>query len=137
MLLQDLDAILHYYVVRYSLPSGKLILLPGNRFDMARILAHLSILLIGTNACTPGIISSMWGENKDACLALGGPRRDLSFIHWRLLALSKIVINSIYIWTKTLTYPSWPPNHKASNVFPPLSEPHYYTPAKTADVAEW
>jgi hypothetical protein len=94
MLLQDLDAILHYYVVKYSLQSGKLVLLPGDRFDMARILAHLTILLIGTNDCTPYIISSIWGENKDACLALGGPRGNHSLMHWRLLALSMIPLKN-------------------------------------------
>jgi hypothetical protein len=99
MLLQDLDAILHYYVVKYSLQSGKLVSLPGDRFDMARILARLTILLIGTHACTPYIISSVWSENEDVHLALGGPCGDLSLIHWRLPALSKIAINTIYIWT--------------------------------------
>jgi hypothetical protein len=99
MLLQDLDAILHYYVVQYSLPSGKLALPPGDCVDMARILTHLTILLIHTNACTPCIISSVWGECDDACLALGGPHGDLSLIRWQLLALSKIAINTIYIWT--------------------------------------
>jgi hypothetical protein len=120
MLLQDLDAILHYYVVRYTLPSGELlILLPGNCFDMARILAHLSILLIGTNACTPGIISSMWGERKGACLALGGPRGDLSLIRWRLLAISKIAIHTIYIWATDPDLPILATESKSFKCLPP------------------
>jgi hypothetical protein len=31
-------------------------------------------------------------------VAFGGSRGDLSFIRWRLIALSKIAINTIYIW---------------------------------------
>jgi hypothetical protein len=104
MLLQDLDAILHYYAVSYSVPTSdngidKPILLPGNQADMAKIFARLTILLIGANACTPHIINSVWGKNDDARLALGGPRGDHSLIRRRLLSLSKIAINTIYIWT--------------------------------------
>ncbi len=98
MLLQDLNAILHYYTVNYSLPFGESILLPGDCTDMAKILARLTILLIGTKVCTPHIINLVWGENDDACLALGRPRSNLSLIRWHLLALSKIAIKTIYIW---------------------------------------
>ncbi len=92
MLLQDLDTILHYYAVTYTVPANKdgfnePILLPGDRADMARILAWLTILLIGANACTPHIINLLWSENEDARLALGGPRGDLSLIRRQLLSL--------------------------------------------------
>jgi hypothetical protein len=71
MLLQDLDTILHYYAVTYTIPASKdgfnePILLPRDRADMARILARLTILLIGANAYTPHIINSVWGKNEDA-----------------------------------------------------------------------
>jgi hypothetical protein len=104
MLLQDLDAILHYYPVTYTVPASNYgfnepILLPGDQADMARILARLTILLIGANPCTPHIINLVWGENVDARLALGGPRSNFLLIRRRLLSLSKIAINTIYIWT--------------------------------------
>jgi hypothetical protein len=119
MLLQDFDAILHYYVVQYSLPSGKLALPPGDRVDMARILACLTILLIHTNTCTPCIISSVWGECNDACLALGGQHGDLSLIPWQLLALSKIAINTIYIWTTEPDLPILAPELQSFKCLPP------------------
>ncbi len=126
-LLQNLDTILHYYVVKYSLLSGKLFLLPGDSVDMARILAHLTILLIGTNACTPHIVSSVWGENNDVCFALGGPRGNLSLICWRLLALSKIVIYTTYIWT---TDPR--PTHLGPQIAKlQMSSPHPPNPTPT------
>ena len=107
MLLQDLDAILHYYDVTYTVLASedgfnKSILLPGDQADMARILARLTILLIGADACTPHIINSVWGENEDAQLALDEPHGDLSLIRRRLLSLSKIAINTKYTWTTAL-----------------------------------
>jgi hypothetical protein len=76
MLLQDLDAILHYYAVSYSGPTGdhginEPISLPGDQAGMAKILARLTILLISAEACTSHIINSVWGKNDDARLALG------------------------------------------------------------------
>jgi hypothetical protein len=46
MLLQDLDAILHYYAVSYSIPTSnhgidEPISLPGNQADMAKYLPGL------------------------------------------------------------------------------------------------
>ena len=38
---------------------------PGDRKDMAGILAQLTLLLVGTNGCTTHIINSVWGEDKD------------------------------------------------------------------------
>jgi hypothetical protein len=99
MLLQDIDAILNYYAIYYSIPTGKPILLPGNCADMAKILARLTLLLTGADACTPNIINSVWVVNNEACFALGRPRGNLSLIHWRLPPPSKIAINTIYIWT--------------------------------------
>ena len=40
----------------------------------------LTLLLVRANACTTHIINSVWGEDKDAQFALGGPRGDLSHI---------------------------------------------------------
>ena len=124
MLLQDLDAILHYYDVTYTVPAGEYgfnepILLPGDQADMTRILARLTILLIGADACTPHIINSVWGENEDARLALGGPCGNLSLICRRLLSLSKIAINTIYIWTTDPKLPVLKPNSRSFQYLPP------------------
>jgi hypothetical protein len=98
MLLQDIDEILHYYAIDYSLSTGEPILLPGNRADMAKILARLTLPLTGTDACIPHIVNSVRGENDEVRLALGSPCGNLSLIHQRLLALSNIAINTSYIW---------------------------------------
>jgi hypothetical protein len=98
MLLQDIDALLHNYAVNYSLPTDEPISLPGDRADMAKILAHLTLLLTGANACIPHIVNSVWGENNEAHFALGRPHGGLSLICQHLLALSKIAINTIYTW---------------------------------------
>ena len=124
MLLQDLDAILHYYAVSYSVPTSdngidKPILLPGNQADMAKIFARLTILLIGADTCTPHIINSVWGKNDDARLALGRPRGDLSLICRRLLSLSKIAINTIYIWTTDPELPVLDPKSRSFKYLPP------------------
>ena len=124
MLLQDLDTILHYYAIIYTVPAGEdgfnePILLPGDQVDMARILSRLMIPLIGANACTPHIINLVWGENEDARLALGGPCGDLSLICRHLLTLSKIVINTIYIWTTDPKFPVLKPNLRSFQYLPP------------------
>jgi hypothetical protein len=72
---------------------------------MTTIFASLTLLLVGADACTPHIINSVWGEDDDARLALGGPCGDLSLILRRLLSLSKVAINTVHIW---LTDPSTP-----------------------------
>jgi hypothetical protein len=64
-----------------------------------------SPLLVGADACTLHIINSVWGEDGDARLALGGPRGNLSLIRRCLLTLSKVAINTVHIW---LTDPSTP-----------------------------
>jgi hypothetical protein len=124
MLLQDLDAILHYYAVSYSVPTGdhgidEPISLPGDQADMAKILARLTILLISADACTPHIINSVWGKNDDARLTLGGPRGDLSLIRRRLLSLSKITINTIYIWMTDPELPVLDPKLQSFKYLPP------------------
>ncbi len=79
MILQDLDALLYYFDMDWQ-ENGTPILPPGDLTDIAIILARLTLLLIGANACTPYIISKVWGEDDAARLALGGPRGDLSLI---------------------------------------------------------
>jgi hypothetical protein len=86
---------------------------------MARILSRLMIPLIGANACTLHIINLVWGENEDARLALGGPCGDLSLICRHLLTLSKIVINTIYIWTTDPKFPVLKPNLRSFQYLPP------------------
>ncbi len=61
---------------------------------MARIFARLTLLLIGTDAIKLCILNSVWGANEEARIALGGPRGDLLLIRRRVLAQSKIVINT-------------------------------------------
>jgi hypothetical protein len=101
MLLHDIDTLLHYYIViffsRLSSNNPEPISLPGDCSNMARILARFTLLLIGTDACTPHITKSVWGSNDDAHMALGGPRGDLTLIRRRVVTLSKIAINTIYI----------------------------------------
>ena len=71
-----------HYVLLFNLPSGDLT-------DMARSLALLTHLLIGTDdAYTPHIINSVCGEDANTQLALGGSQSDLSLVHQKLLTLS-------------------------------------------------
>jgi hypothetical protein len=77
------------------------------------------ILLIGADACTPHIINSVWGKNDDARLALGGPRGDLSLIRRHLLSLSKIAINTIYIWMTDPELPVLDPKLQSFKYLPP------------------
>ncbi len=69
----------------------------GDQKDMARILAWLTLLLVGADACTTHLINSVLGEDNDAWLALGGPQGDLSLIRQKKLSLSKVAINAVYI----------------------------------------
>ena len=68
------------------------------QWDMACTLACLTLLLTGADACTPYIIDSVWGKDEAACLALGGPRGNLSLICWKILTLSKVAMNMVHIW---------------------------------------
>ena len=47
---------------------------PGDRIDMARILAGLTLLLVGANACTTHIINSVWGKMKVHDLPSAAPK---------------------------------------------------------------
>ncbi len=79
LIIQDIDALMYYYNTnKYvnSMPVSS----PGNLTDMACILARLTLLLVGADACTPHIINSVLGADADARLALGGPRGDLSLV---------------------------------------------------------
>ncbi len=77
MLLQDINALLHYYSVNYyssfttPMPSkyAKLVSLPGNCLDMAKILSRFTLLLIGMDAITPHILNVVWGTNDDVKIA--------------------------------------------------------------------
>ena len=104
LILQDLDVMMYYFDTD-TYYKNKPISLPGDLKDMAMIFARLTLLLVGADAFTPHIINSVWGEDDDARLALGGPRGDLSLIRRRLLTLSKVAINTVHIW---LTDPSTP-----------------------------
>ncbi len=79
LILQDLDAMLYYFDTDWQV-HGKPVSLPGDITDMAIILARITLLLVGANACTPCIINKVWGENKAARLALGGPQGDLLLV---------------------------------------------------------
>ena len=103
-ILQDLDGILYYYDTDWQV-NGKPVSLPGDLMDMSTILARITLLLIGTDACTPHIINQVWGADETAQFALGGPRGDLSLIRRRILTHQKVAINTVHIW---LTNPSTP-----------------------------
>jgi hypothetical protein len=118
LILQDIDAIMYYYDTD-NYVNGHPISLPGNLTDMARILARLTLLLIGTDAYTPHIIDSVWGEDANARLALEGPRGDLSLVRQRLLTLSKVAINTVYIWMTNLNTPVLAPHSNSFKRLPP------------------
>jgi hypothetical protein len=65
LILQDIDAIMYYYDTD-NYVNGHLISLPGNLTNMACILAGLTLLLIDSEAYTPYIIDSVWGEDANA-----------------------------------------------------------------------
>jgi hypothetical protein len=94
LLIQDINAMMYYWDTNNYI-NGALVLLPDNCLDMACILAKLTLLLTGADACTPHIINSVWGNNKNARLALGGTRGDLSLICRKILTLSKVAINMV------------------------------------------
>jgi hypothetical protein len=80
LIIQDLDAMMFYYNTNCYNVNQVPFSYPGDQKDMARILARLTLLLVGADACTTHIINSMWGEDNDARLALASPRGDLSLI---------------------------------------------------------
>ena len=79
VLLHNLYAIMYYFDTTYSYNNAPNSL-PGDHKDMATILAHLTLLLVGADAYSPYIINSDWWEDDDAQPALGDPRGDLSLV---------------------------------------------------------
>jgi hypothetical protein len=65
LILQNINTIMYYYDTD-NYVNGHPISLPGNLTAMACILTQLTLLLIGTNAYTPNIIDSVWGEDANA-----------------------------------------------------------------------
>ncbi len=65
LILQDIDALVYYYDTDNYVNSMQ-VLSPSNLTDMARILARLTLLLVGADACIPHIIDSVWGANAEA-----------------------------------------------------------------------
>jgi hypothetical protein len=51
-----------YYFNTDTYYKNEPISLPGDLKDMAPILARLTLLLVGAEACTPHIINSVWGR---------------------------------------------------------------------------
>lgn len=98
LIIQDLDAVMYYWDTDTYTMDGRPMTYHNDKWDMARTLARLTLLLTGADACTPNIISAVWGADDDARIALGGPRGDLSLIRRRLLTLSKVAMNMIHIW---------------------------------------
>ena len=86
---------------------------------MAQTLTQLTLLLIGTDACTSYIINSVWGEDEAARLALGGPRVDPSLIRWKILTLSKVAMNMVHIWMMDPTTNFLAPNSPSFQQLPP------------------
>jgi hypothetical protein len=65
LIIQDIDALMYYYNTdKYinSMPVSS----PGDLINMACILARLTLLLVGADACTPHIINSVRGADTDA-----------------------------------------------------------------------
>ncbi len=56
---------MYYFDMDYYNNSNSLFLFPGDRTDMAKILARLTLLLIGTDACTRHTIDLVWGQDKE------------------------------------------------------------------------
>jgi hypothetical protein len=90
----------------------------GDLADIAIILARITFLLIGADACTPYIIRKVWGENDAARLALGGPQGDLFLIHRPILTQQKVAINTVHIWLTNLSTPVLPPDLEAFKFLP-------------------
>ena len=98
LIIQDLDAVLYYWDTDSYNISGAPMSVYDERWDMAHTLAYLTLLLTGTDACTPCIVDSVWGKDEAACLALGDPQGNLSLIWRKILTLSKVAMNMVHIW---------------------------------------
>jgi hypothetical protein len=79
LLLHDVDAMMYYFDtdIYYNCQP---IFHPVDCKDMAKILAHLNLLLVGANACSPHIIDLVGREDGNARLTLGRPRGNMSLI---------------------------------------------------------
>jgi hypothetical protein len=117
MILQDLDVLLYYFDMDWQV-NGTPNSPPGDLKDIAIILARLTLLLIGADACIPYIISKIWGEDDAARLALGGPQGDLSLIRRQILTHQKAAINTVHIWLTNPLTPVLPPNLETFKLLP-------------------
>jgi hypothetical protein len=52
-----------YYIDTDWQVCGRLVSLPGDIADIAIILARITLLLVSTDACAPGIVNKVWGDN--------------------------------------------------------------------------
>jgi hypothetical protein len=118
LLIQDINAMMYYWDTD-NYVNGAPVLLPDDRLDMACILARLTLLLNGADTCTPHIINSVWGDNKNACLTLGGPQGDLFLIRRKILTLSKVAINMVHIWMTNPSMNFLAPNSPSFQQLPP------------------
>jgi hypothetical protein len=109
-----------YYWYTNNYVNGAPVSLPDDSLDMARILARLTLLLTGADACTPHISNSVWGDNKNAPLALGGPQGDLSLIRRKILTLSKVAIIMVHIWMTNPSMNFLAPNSASFQRLPPM-----------------
>jgi hypothetical protein len=119
LLIQDINAMMYYWDTNNYVNSVPF-LLPDDRLDMAPILARLTLLLTGADACTPHIINSVWGDDENAHLALGGPQGDLSLIHRKILTLSKVAIYMVHIWMTNPSMNFLAPNSASFQQLPPM-----------------
>ncbi len=104
-----------YYWDTNNYVNGAPVLLPDNRLDMAHILARLTLLLTRADACTPHMINSVWGDDKNA----RQPRGDLSLIRRKILTLSKVAINMVHIWMTNPSMNFLAPNSASFQQLPP------------------
>jgi hypothetical protein len=119
LIIQDLDAIMYYWDTDSYNMVGTPMPYCNEKWDMARTLACLTLLLTGADTCTPYIVDSVWGKDEVACLALGGPRGDLSLIRRKILTLSKVAMNMVHIWMTDPAMNFLAPNSPSFQQLPP------------------
>jgi hypothetical protein len=68
----------------------------------------------------PTSFDSVWGEDIEVWLALGGPWGDHSLIRLCILSLSKVVINTVYILTANPDMPVLKPTSDSFQQLPPM-----------------
>ncbi len=133
LLIQDIDAMMYNWDTD-NYVNGVPVLLPEPRLDMAHILARLTLLLTGADVCTLHIINSVWGDNKNARLALGGPRGELSLIRRKILRLSKVAINMVHIWMTNPSTNFLAPNSVSFQQLPPTVQRLLLQPSKKSSM---